>query len=153
MTKEELLEIVSSADKTNDEKTDAFVELSNKYNAEGKLSEALKYAAMATIATSTPRADACCCIGDIYLQKGESVWAMKWYENAISNTVGKCDVSFYTWIPLLKISQCYLLMSNFDKCEEYISAAEKMSKKDNPDIVDFKNTISMLKKQLYGQKE
>ena len=144
----ELFEIVQDETKSNNEKVDAFIGLSHIYNERGKLSDALKYAAMATIATPTPRADACCCIGDVYLEFGESTWAMKWYEHAISNTSDKCDFSFYTWIPLLKIAQCHLLMTNYDKTEEYISAAEKLAGKDNREIIDFRNSLAMIKKIL-----
>lgn len=144
----ELFDIVKNETKSNNEKVNAFIELSNLYNQRGDLNEALKYAAMATITTLTPRADACCCIGDIYLELGETTWAMKWYENAVSNASDKCDFSFYTWIPLLKIAQSYLILSDFDKAEEYISAAEKLAGKNNHEITDFKNSFSMVKKML-----
>ena len=142
----DLFDIVKDKTKSDSEKVEAFLEISHLYNERGKLSEALKYAAMATITTTTPRPDACCCMGDIYLELGESTWAMKWYENAISNTSDKCDFSFYTWIPLLKIAQCHLLMTNYDKTEEYISAAEKLAGKDNREIIDFRNSLAMIKK-------
>ena len=39
-------------------------------------------------------------------------------------------------------------MANYDKTEEYISAAEKLAGKDNREIIDFRNSLAMIKKML-----
>jgi len=146
----ELLKLAKKKGLSNAEKVDLFIKLSNTYSIEGDYSEALKYAAMATISTYSPRADACCCIGDIYLKLSNGEWAIKWYKNAMSSTTEGCNPAFSTWIPLIKISQAYLLVLNIDKAEEYVSAAEKFTE-ENEEVEQMKNSILTIKETLKQQ--
>ena len=143
-----LLDIVSNSTATNSDKIVAFISLSNINNAKGDISEALKYASMATIVTASPRADACCCIGDVYMQLGNTEWAIKWFESAISNVSPDCESGYYTWIPLMKIAQAHILNCDFKTAEEYVSAARKLLKKDTEEILDITRAIDMFKSQI-----
>jgi tetratricopeptide (TPR) repeat protein len=104
-----------------------FMAMSFKYKKDKDLKNALKYAALASVSTDYPRADVCCHMGDLYLEMGNLVWARFWFEAAIGNIYvdisgEKLDESFYTWIPMLRLSYIMYTIGDIDKAIEYNNA-------------------------------
>lgn len=99
-----------------------FMNMSMIYKEKKDYDNALKYAALATISTKYPRADACCQMGDIYLSINNLQWAELWFKAAIGNVQidingNTIDESFSTWIPMLKLSYVYYMMEDIDKAK------------------------------------
>lgn len=107
------------------------------------LDNALKYAYFAAASTYSPKADVCCHIGEIYLEKGNVEWSRFWYEKALNNISMdineiSSDIDYYTIIPLLKL--CFICF----KCKEY-----EQAKNYNDSVlkIDSKNTIALKNKE------
>lgn len=106
---------------------------------------ALKYASMASVCTFSPRADVCCTIGEIYLEKGNCEWAKFWYEKALNNM--SCgldeetvDTEYWTTIPMLKLGFISHVMNNDEGALEYFEAVLKI----DPTNEIAKNNIEQL---------
>lgn len=98
------------------------------------LNLALKYASLATIVTYSPRADACCLMGEIYLLKGNVEWAIRWYKSALNNITMDMDEvipdkSYLTIIPLIKLAFISHGMGEDEKAIEYYDAVLKLDPK------------------------
>lgn len=109
------------------QKLNEFMALSLQYKDNKDYDNALKYAALASISTDYPRADVCCQMGDVYLERGNLKWAKIWFENAIGNFYidengEKLDESFYTWIPMLKLSYIMYKLGNIESAVEFNNA-------------------------------
>lgn len=115
---------------------------------------ALKYAYMAAVLSYSPRADVCCTIGEIYLEKKNYEWARFWYEKALNNmnmSVDEemVDADYYTVIPLLKLGFITHKMGDDDASEECFRAVLKV----RPDDEVAKNNIAILEKTKKEQQE
>ena len=106
---------------------------------------ALKYATLASVCTFSPRADVCCTIGEIYLEKGNCTWAKFWYERAMNNmTCGidevLVDSEYWTTIPLLKLGFISHVMGNDEGALELFEAVLKI----DPNNEIAKNNIKQI---------
>ena len=146
----EILSILSEENTKDNDVVTLLIELSDLYDAKGNASEAFKYAAMSTIVTFSPRADACCCLGGRYMVAGNYTWALKWFNNALNN-ISDCDKKYYTWLPILHIAQVHLLNLNFDEAYRYLNAADVLSP-DNEYVKSFKLAIDEAAKNFSEKK-
>jgi hypothetical protein len=126
---------------------DSLIQQSLKYKDENHdLDNALKYAMLAAALSYQPRADACCCIGEIYLSKGNDSWAKFWFEKALNNMSVWIDEQlpdseYFTIIPLLKL--CFIAHREGD---------DKAAKEYNDAVlaIDSKNEIALSNKKEFG---
>lgn len=118
---EELIQLVNNAENENDKVT-ALINLVVYYGTTNDISSQFKYAAIASVCTRIPRADVCCLLGTLYEKIGNGIWAIKWYENAISNA-SSCDIAFYTWYPMLRMANLYA-DGNPEMSKNYLNAAK-----------------------------
>lgn len=110
---------------------------------------ALKYAMLAVSCTDTPRADVCCCAGEIYMMKGKLRWASWWFEKAIGSVwVGingeTIDNMYSTWFPMLKLSYIYYKENRIDDSLDMTEAVLKIVP-DNEDALANKEVLLSLK--------
>lgn len=104
------------------------LDIALKYkDKERNLDNALKYAMLASTLSYSPRADVCCTIGEIYLEKGNELWASFWYEKALNNfNVGideeLPESEYSTIIPMLKLCFIEHKMGNIARAKEYNDA-------------------------------
>ena len=115
---------------------------------------ALKYAYMAAISSFSPRADVCCTIGEIYLDKNNFEWAKFWYEKAINNMntamdEEMVDEEYFTTIPLLKLGYIMHNLDDDESSEQYYKAVLKYQ----PDNEIAKNSLSVLEAKKTSSKE
>lgn len=99
--------------------------IAERYKRERKDTDnAIKYAYMAAAMSFSPRADVCCMLGELYLEKRNLEWAMFWYEKAYGNTSFSLDETdidedYYTIVPMLKLGFINSLMGNNEKALLY----------------------------------
>lgn len=110
---------------------------------------ALKYAYLAASATYSPRADVCCVLGEIYLMKGNYIWAKNWYEKALYNeTTGfdekRPDQEFYGSIPMLKLGFILHNLGRNEEATDYFKAVLKIE----PDNQTAKENLSLIQKEI-----
>lgn len=106
-----------------------------EYTDNKDISNAFKYASFAAVCTTSPRADICCLLGDLYVGIGNNKWAKIWYKNAISNaTTYPINAAYYTWLPLVKLAN---ISEDKKEAESYLSAAEILNPNYLKDIKDF----------------
>jgi tetratricopeptide (TPR) repeat protein len=110
---------------------------------------ALKYAAMSVISTWSPRADACCVMGEVYLERGNLQWSKFWYEKAVNNM--SCgvdeelpDSKYFTTIPMLKLGYIDYKMGNYKSALEYFEAVLNIE----PDNEIAKDNIASIKAEM-----
>ncbi|MFD1357859.1 glycosyltransferase [Fictibacillus halophilus] len=75
-----------------------------------------------------PRADFCCRLGNLFLEKNQVNEAIYWYEYASKLTWDKNCMGFYhvpswTWLPHLKLSICYYKKGDFKKAYKHNTIA------------------------------
>lgn len=106
-------------------RTDLMMEVAHYYEEKGDFNEALKYGVLASICTQTPRADVCYFIGGIYFKRGIFNWAKFWTEKAINDNSSYdiVDEEWYTWKPLLQMSNIFLLECDLKNAYEYALGA------------------------------
>lgn len=121
----ELLEKLSNEELEGTERVKILSEVCSYYIEKGDLGEALKYAALSTVCTSSPTAIACCLMGNVYHLLENFVWAKIWYEKAINNAYlsTEDDADYHTWIPLMNLSLIATDSGNSEEAEKYLSAA------------------------------
>ncbi len=98
------------------------------------LDKALKYAYLGASCTSAPRADICCAIGNVYLQRGNLEWSRVWYERALGNVPQGLETTFYSnahhsITPALQL--CYIYDRMGDKTKAF--DMHKLSERFNAD--------------------
>lgn len=123
-----------------------FMNLSLQYYEKMDYNNALKYAALASVSTDYPRADVCCQMGDIYLEKGNLDWAKFWFERAIGNIYvdhngDKLDDAFYTWVPLLKLSYILYKLGDVQGAFDY-NESVLLIQPDNEDAISNREFLS-----------
>ena len=107
---------------------DSLINESMKYKDKNNdLDNALKYAMLSAAITYQPRADSCCCIGEIYLLKNNFEWAKFWFEKALNNmTVWVDEIlpdkDYFTIIPLLKLAFISYSLGDITSAKEYNDA-------------------------------
>ena len=125
---------------------DYLVEQSLRYkDKECDLDNALKYGMIAASLSFSPRADVCCCIGEIYLLKGNTEWAKFWYERALNNMSVWVDeklpdAEYFTIIPMLKLCFICHKMGDIESAMEYNNAAL---------LIDPNNEIALSNKKEF----
>lgn len=77
-----------------------------------------------------PRADFCCCIGDILLDRRIIDGAIYWYKEASKlippeGYLGIMNRSYYTWIPNLQLCVAYFMKGDIESSEFYNEEAAK----------------------------
>jgi tetratricopeptide (TPR) repeat protein len=113
------------------------------------LDNALKYAMIAASLSYSPRADVCCCIGEIYLSKGNIEWAKFWYERALQNMSMWVDeqlpdADYFTIIPMLKLCFICHKSGDIDGAKEYNNAVL---------LIDPENEIALSNKKEFENSE
>ena len=106
---------------------------------------ALKYALMAASVSYNPRADVCCCVGEIYLTMGNMDWAEIWFNKALNNTSTWIDEVvpnsiYYTTIPLIKLCFIAYTKGEIEKAKEYNDAVL---------VIDPKNPTALSNLSLF----
>lgn len=85
----------------------------------------------AALALSAPRAEICCDIGDLFVEKEEYLTAAFWYEAALicpkHQNMGFTQPQYYGFIPLLQLCICYDRMGLYDKAEGFNEAAAALN--------------------------
>lgn len=99
-----------------------------------------------------PRADLCCRLGNLYMEKNQMNKAIYWYEYASKLSWDKSCMGFYhvpswTWLPHLKLSVCYYKMGDFKKAYKHNEIALKYSPHD-PGIINNQKLLKMKIKKL-----
>lgn len=108
---------------------DSLINESMKYKDKNNdLDNALKYAMLSAALSYQPRADSCCCIGEIYLLKNNLEWAKFWFEKALNNMTVWIDEilpdkDYFTIIPLLKLAFISYSLGDTTSAKEYNDAA------------------------------
>lgn len=123
-----------------DIRIDVLIKLS-QFFIEKDFSESFKYASFATVITDKPRADACCCLGDMYLFANNIKWAKIWYRHALDDAcrVG-CDCKYWTYLPLVKFAQIDFIEERYDSALNLVEALLLMRKED-VEILQLKEVI------------
>lgn len=130
MDKDVILEQFNEAEEP-DKKVNLLLQLVDIYISEQDISSAFKYAAIASVCTSSPRADVCCLLGDLYVTIGNIKWANKWYKAALNSvpTYKELDTKYYTWYPLVCLGN---IATTPDEIKKYLEAAELF----NPNYIE-----------------
>jgi len=110
-------------DMWNIDRLNAYISLSKIYETRNKR-KAYEYAIMAAPLTSTPRADVCCRIGDLYLSDKNYKMAKIWYDLALDNEPEKTENTFFdrqyaTTYPMLQLCVVEYWLGNVEKSIEY----------------------------------
>ena len=128
-----------------DERVYLLITLSTIYKLKGDILSALKYCAIASICTPSPRADVCCMMGELYFYSDNLEWAEKWYNNAINNTTSLSYINpeYSNIIPFSKLFEIYFKKKDIKTCEKYLILIETMSP-NNPIIENLKNNLKTL---------
>ncbi len=123
-----------------DIRIDVLIKLSHFFIGKD-FSESFKYASLATIITDIPRADACCCLGDMYLIANKIKWAKIWYRHALDDSYREgCDCKYWTYLPLVKFAQIDFMEGQYDSALNLVEALLIM-RKDDVDILELKEVI------------
>ena len=113
---------------------DSLIQESLRYKDKNNdLDNALKYAMLSASLSYQPRADSCCCIGEIYLLRNNLEWAKFWFEKALNNmTVWVDEVlpdkDYFTIIPLLKLAFISYSSGDMESAKKYNDAVLMIDK-------------------------
>ena len=110
-------------------KISACVDLYNLYNQLGNEELAIN-SILNTFKYDVPRAEACCLLGNFFMNKENYTVAMYWYNEALKK---KFDVTsggffvkdYYDYIPLINLSVCYYKTGNLAAAKKYNELAGK----------------------------
>ena len=135
--------------------TNELIHKALEYKAVNKdLDMALKYAMLAVMSTWSPRADACCVAGEVYLERNNYEWAKFWYEKAVSNM--NCgvdeelpDADYYTKVPILKLGYISYRMGNMKAALEYFESVLRM----DPENEIALDNIASIRKETTDEEE
>lgn len=126
------LKCIVKKDMWNIDRLNAYIKLYKIYRfIKNDIDEAFKYALLGLTCTDQPRADVCCALGDIYMQKNNENWAIFWYTNAYNNIAIGLDSVFlethtYTTTPLLQLCVLFSKKGDNDKSFEMNKLAEQI---------------------------
>lgn len=132
-------------------KLNTIIKISLIYKEEkNDLDNALLYALMGCTKTFSPRADLCCLIGDIYHEKGNDLWAERWYRDAIGNIpqIGETisfNKDYLMRIPLLKLSVLYYDTERYDEGLECVEAILKAEPDDEDALHNREKIVEKMK--------
>lgn len=98
-----------------------------------------------------PRADFCCIIGDIFMERESIDSAIFWYELASKWTppegyLAVMETSYYTWVPHLQLCVAYFKKGNLEKAISHNEEAGKYIPY-NPKIEFNRNVFKKIKEQ------
>jgi len=98
-----------------------------------------------------PRADFCCSIGDILLERNLIDVAIFWYEMAAKwippqGYLALMNKAYYTWIPHLQLCVAYFKKGDLNKSIYHNEEAAKYIP-DNPKIEHNRNLFNRIKKR------
>lgn len=118
-----LSEFLDSNQGWYENKIEACKILSLCYNETGKNGYALA-ALFKSFAYDVPRAEICCLIGNIFMEKDEYENAVFWFETALilpkkEKSGGFTDIDSYGYLPCIQLCVCYDKLKDYKTAEEY----------------------------------
>lgn len=133
---------------TEFENVNEYIKMSLTYKEKKDIDTALRYASIASVITLYPRADVCCIMGELYLERGNYTWSKFWYEKAVGNPYlgiegETIDESSYTWLPLLKLSFISFKEGKYEEAMEYNDSVLLMYP-ENTDALENKKMLEKL---------
>lgn len=110
-------------------------------------------AAMRTMNYDQPRAEACCHLGNIFMEEKQWTQAMFWYQLATqlekpTNMMASVDYASWTWVPHLQLCICYDHLGNIEKANYHNDLACSF----NPTNPSIQHNKKYFKKVLSDRK-
>ena len=139
MAENDELDLIEEFNKAEDpdKKTNLLINLCQlNANKEDGIPVALKYAAIASIVTASPRADVCCLLGELYLKTGNLKWAEIWFKHALLN-IGNCDLSYSIIYPMRRLGDIALIKGNMEDKELYDNAIKVLYPDFEPENINI----------------
>lgn len=145
MKKNELnkvLKQLKEPDITSNARVDLLVKLVQHYYDNSEFTEGVKYAAIASVCTRSPRADISCLMGFYYILVENTTMAKMWSQMAYNDVASKDLVTeeWYTWRPLINLCEIAIIEGNLQEASKYIELAKKYT--NNEDIINLEKTIN-----------
>lgn len=118
-----LSEFLDSHQGWYENKIEACKILSFCYNETGKKDHALT-SLFKSFAYDTPRAEICCLVGNIFMEKAEYEKAVFWFETALTlpakdKNGGFMDIDSYGYLPCIQLCVCYDKLKDYKAAEKY----------------------------------
>lgn len=130
-------------------RVDLMVNLCIYYFENNDYNEGVKYIAMASVCTQSPRADVCCLLGQYYMLMNNLKWAKFWTENAINDSysIDLVKEEWYTWKPLYQMIQIEIMCGDLKSAKKYLDLVKTY--KTNNELIELEKTIDDLSKINY----
>ena len=130
MKKTELNKILKQLKEPNiapNARVDLLVKIVQHYYDNSEYNEGVKYAAIASVCTRSPRADISCLMAFYYILVENIAMAKIWSQMAYNDVASKDLVSeeWYTWRPLVNLCEISIIEGNLQEAKKYIGLAKK----------------------------